>query len=291
MPARFERELMSSIAESLSNAETILKSSGIAEPRREAMSLLMLATRKDKTFVYSRPEYLLTPDEVTVLDSYLERRSQREPLQYISGVQEFYGLEFEVTPDVLIPRPETEMVVEHAIEIIRTSGIESFCDVGTGSGCIAVSILHEVRFVTGTGLDVSRNALKVAAGNAQKHDVSVRLKLLKSDLFSGLANEKFGLVVSNPPYVPVRDVRDLQAEVRDFEPHLALTDSSDGLSIIRRIVRDAPMHLSEQGHLLLEIGFDQSEKVAAMFDPGLWQEPELFPDLQGIPRLVSTQLI
>ena len=123
MPARIARELMSSIAESLSNAESILKASGIAEPRREAISLLMLATQKDKTFVYARPEYLLTSDEIMILDAYLERRSQREPLQYISGVQEFYGLEFDVTPDVLIPRPETEMVVERAIDALMQRGV------------------------------------------------------------------------------------------------------------------------------------------------------------------------
>lgn len=282
---------MSSIAESLSNAESILKESGIAEPRREAMSLLMLAIHKDKTFIYSRPDHLLTSEETTILDSYLERRAGREPLQYISGVQEFYGLEFEVTPDVLIPRPETEMIVERAIQIIRTSGIESFCDVGTGSGCIAISILHEVASVRAVGLDQSTRALEVARRNAGKHGVDARLQLLESNIFSSVTDQKFGLIVSNPPYVPVDDIAGLQAEVRDFEPHGALTDRSDGLSIIRRIVEESPGHLSGQGYLLLEIGFDQAERVVAMFDRGHWQEPELFQDLQGIPRLVSVRLI
>lgn len=282
---------MSSIAELLLNAESVLKANDVAEPRREAMSLLMLATQKDRIFLYARPEHRLTSAEIAILDSLLERRARREPLQYISGVQEFYGLEFNVTPDVLIPRPETEMVVERAIELLRMSGSGSFCDVGTGSGCIAVSILHELPRVSAVGLDVSCSALKVARGNAEKHGVGARLKLLESDLFSAVAGEKFGLIVSNPPYVPVEDVSGLQAEVRDFEPRLALTDSFDGLSIIRRIVLEAPRNLSGQGHLLLEIGFDQSEKVAGMFDPGQWRRPELFPDLQGIPRLVSARLI
>jgi release factor glutamine methyltransferase len=282
---------MSSIAESLSNAESVLKASGIGEARREATSLLMLATRKDKTFLYARPEYLLTPKEIAILDSFLKRRAKREPLQYISGVQEFYGLEFDVTPDVLIPRPETEMVVERAIHLLRTSGNEPFCDVGTGSGCIAVSILHELRHVSALGLDVSGRALEVARGNAGKHDVAARLKLLESNLYSALTNERFGLIVSNPPYVPADDMLGLQAEVRDFEPHSALTDGSDGLTIIRKIVLEAPSYLSNHGHLLMEIGFDQSEKVAAMFDNRQWRPPELFPDLQGIPRLVSAQLI
>jgi release factor glutamine methyltransferase len=282
---------MPSIAESLTNAESVLAESGVAEPRREAMSLLMLAIKKDKAFVYSRPEYVLAREEVERLSAYLERRSNREPLQYISGVQEFFGLEFEVTPAVLIPRPETEMVVERAIEILGVSGDSSVCDVGTGSGCIVISILHQLPSVRGVGLDISRDALQVARRNAEKHGTSERLELLESDLFAAVTDRKFDLIVSNPPYVPVRDMAGLQAEVRDFEPHGALTDGSDGLSIVRQIIRNASRYLHHDGFLLMEIGFDQSEKVAAMFDPALWYAPELFPDLQGIPRLVSARLI
>jgi release factor glutamine methyltransferase len=282
---------MPSIAESLINAESVLAESGVAEPRREAMSLLMLAIKKDKAFIYARPEHPLAPEEVELLRAYLERRASREPLQYISGVQEFYGLEFEVTPDVLIPRPETEMVVERAIDILRLSGGGSVCDVGTGSGCIVISILHELLQARGVGLDISRDALQVARRNAEKHGPSERLELLESDLFSVLTDQKFDLIVSNPPYVPVRDMAGLQAEVRDFEPHGALTDGSDGLSIVRRIIHDAPQFLVHNGHLILEIGFDQSEKVIAMFDPAVWFPPELYPDLQGIPRLVSARMI
>jgi release factor glutamine methyltransferase len=282
---------MFSIAESLTKAESVLAESGVAEPRREAMSLLMLAIKKDKAFAYARPEYHLAPQEVELLDAYLERRASREPLQYISGVQEFFGLEFEVTPDVLIPRPETEMVVERAIEILRESGGGFVCDVGTGSGCIAISILFQLPDVRAVGLDISRDALSVAARNAEKHETSERLHLRESDLFSALTNEKFDLIVSNPPYVPELDMAGLQVEVRDFEPHGALTDGSDGLSIVRRIIQDAPEFLFPNGKLVLEIGFDQSARVVAMFDPALWFPPELYPDLQGIPRLVSARLI
>lgn len=282
---------MLSIAESLAKAEATLAASGVAEPRREAMSLLILATKKDKTFLYARPEHVLTTEEVAILDVLLLRRASREPLQYISGVQEFFGLEFEVTPDVLIPRPETEMLVERALQILPTSNSEFFCDVGTGSGCIAVSILHQRPRAHGVGLDISRDALSVAARNAFRHRTSDRLELIDSDLFSALTDQEFDLIVSNPPYVPERDMAGLQAEVRDFEPRGALTDNSDGLSIIRRIVDESPRFLAAKGHLLMEIGFDQSEKVAAMFEPALWSHPELFPDLQGIPRLVSARLI
>jgi release factor glutamine methyltransferase len=282
---------MPSIAESLEKVESVLAESGVAEPRREAMSLLTLATKKGKTFLYAHPEHILTTEEVTILSDFLERRANREPLQYISGVQEFFGLEFEVTPDVLIPRPETEMVVERAIEILRASGGGLVCDIGTGSGCIAISILFELPDVRAVGLDISLDALTVAARNAEKHGIGERLHLRESDLFSALTDEKFDLIVSNPPYVPQRDMAGLQAEVRDFEPRSALTDNSDGLSIIRRIVNESPRFLAADGHLVMEIGFDQADKVGALFDPALWFGPKFFPDFQGIPRLVSAQLI
>ncbi|MEO8041343.1 MAG: peptide chain release factor N(5)-glutamine methyltransferase [Acidobacteriota bacterium] len=282
---------MPSIAESLTEAESLLAAAGVAEPRREAISLSILATKKDRTFLYAYPEHILSDEEVKILDVLLRRRAGREPLQYISGVQEFFGLEFDVTPDVLIPRPETEMIVDRALEILRASDGGNFCDVGTGSGCIVVSILHELSRARGVGLDISRDALNVAARNAEKHGTSERLQLLESDLFSGLDTQKFDLIVSNPPYVPAGDMAELQAEVRDFEPHSALTDNSDGLSIIRRIVDEAPLFLASNGHLVIEMGIGQSDKVVAMFDKALWSSAELSHDLQGIPRIVSSRLI
>jgi release factor glutamine methyltransferase len=228
--------------------------------------------------------------EESIVDEFVGRRASHEPFQYISGIQEFYGLEYEVTPDVLIPRPETEMVVERALELIGTHGFTSFCEVGIGSGCIAVSILYHAKASRAVGLDISRAALSVAQRNSEKHHVDERLMLLESDVFRALTDQKFALIVSNPPYVPVQDIEGLQAEVRDHEPPVALTDDADGLSIIRRIVGGAPGFLESDGFLLVEIGFDQSEKVAAMFDPLVWQAPELLPDLQGIPRLVCSGL-
>jgi release factor glutamine methyltransferase len=282
---------MNSITELIRRAESTLAASGIAEPRREAMSLLGLALKKDKTFIYSRPEHIPSTAEIAVFDSFLERRSLREPLQYIAGVQEFYGLEFDVTLDVLIPRPETELLVERGLAILRESGGEDICEVGTGSGCIVVSILHELPGVRATGLDRSPDALNIARRNSEKHGVSERLQLIESDVFDGLSHETFDVIVSNPPYVPAADIAGLQPEVRDFEPRLALTDDSDGLSIIERIVEHAPRHLKRQGYLILEIGFNQSGAVVGMFDTNLWTAPELAPDLQGIPRIVSARMI
>jgi len=280
---------MASIADLLSKAESILSSSGVIEPRREALSLLALAIRKDKTFLYAHPEHELDESDVARFESMLERRADREPLQYISGVQEFYGLDFEVTPDVLIPRPETEMVVEKAIEIIGDAP-GRFCEIGIGSGCIAVSILRNCPKARAVGLDISDAALRVASRNAERHDLASRLDLIVSDVFDDLADrDEFDLIVSNPPYVPARDIDGLQVEVRDFEPHVALTDGSDGLSIIRRIVTGSTTRLKQGGTLLIEIGFDQSAKVADLFESEEWEPPRFYPDLQGIPRLLAVR--
>ena len=281
---------MPSIGTTLTNAETVLREAGIIEARREAISLLAFAITKDKSFIYAHPEHDLSADDAVSFDWVVKRRAKREPLQYITGKQEFYGLEFEVTRDVLIPRPETEMVVEHAIPLLNSG--RSFCEIGVGSGCIAVSILVNSPKLVGTGLDVSSSAIELARRNAERHSVSGRLRLIESDVFERLpAGERFDLIVSNPPYVPIRDLDGLQPEVRDFEPVVALTDGLDGISIIRRIIDQAPNHLTSGGYLLMEIGFDQAAKVAQVFPGELWHEPRFFPDLQGIPRLVKAQLI
>lgn len=281
---------MASIAESLGRAEAILASSGIAEPRREAISLLIASIRRDKAFVYAHPEYDLTSDELVAFDSSLSRRANREPLQYIVGVQEFYGLEFEVTHDVLIPRPETELLVERALTILQVSPTISFCEVGIGSGCISISILYHAKQARGTGVDVSSEAIQVAERNAAMHAVTDRLTVIRSNVFDALGDVRFGLIVTNPPYIPLSQMSSLQPEVRDFEPRSALTDEGDGLSIIRRIVVGAADRLTPGCFLLMEIGFDQSEEVASLFESRMWRTPELIPDLQGIRRVVSAQL-
>src|SRR5688572_3821496 len=159
---------MTSVTDALKKGEAVLAENAVAEPRREASSLLALATQRTKAFFYAHPDYLLSESETRSFESFLARRATREPLQYIAGVQEFYGLEFEITPDVLIPRPETEMVVEQALALLEGHEINSLCEVGIGSGCIAVSILHHARDWRATGLDVSVEALAVARRNAVK---------------------------------------------------------------------------------------------------------------------------
>jgi release factor glutamine methyltransferase len=282
---------MPNIAETLLEASEILRENGVAEPRREAASLLAFALGVDKIFLISHDDYALSGAEKTKFAGFLKRRARGEPFQYIAGKQEFYRLDFLVTPNVLIPRPETELIVENAVEILSGTKNPRFCEIGTGSGCISVSILHELKTATAIGLDISPEALAVTRKNADAHVVSSRLQTKVSDVFSALENpETFDLIVSNPPYVPFEHIATLQKEVRDFEPHTALTDGADGLSIVQKIIRDSPLYLNPGGFLLMEIGFDQARKVSVMFDLEKWLMLEILPDLQGIPRMVKARL-
>ena len=281
---------MPNISETLKKATDILQSAKIAEPRRESVSLLAFALQKDKTFLIAHSDYQLTEIEENRFHEILARRAQHEPFQYITGIQEFYGLDFIVSPDVLIPRPETEMIVENALEILREKKTLKFCEIGIGSGCISVSILHEIRTISAIGLDISASALEIAKLNAQKHTVLERLKLIISDVFSQLTTEKFDLIVSNPPYIPKSDISNLQLEVSMFEPLNALTDDKDGLSIIEKIINESPKFLNSNGFLLMEIGYNQSSQVKEIFEQKIWQEIDILPDLQGIPRMVKAKI-
>ncbi len=277
------------IAAALSSAAETLREAAVAEPAREARVLLSFVLQCDAAYLIAHSEDELTADRKLLFQSCVRRRAAHEPFQYITGRQEFYGLDFAVTPDVLIPRPETEILVEKAIQILSAQQSPRFCEIGVGSGCISVSILHACPNASAIGVDISESALAVATRNAERHGVAERLTLLNGDLFAGVT-EKFDLIVSNPPYVPAGDINTLQPEVRDFEPHTALDGGADGLDIVKRIISDAPSFLKPGGSLLIEIGFDQSEKVPSYFDPLIWQAPEFLDDLQCIPRIVNARL-
>ncbi|HJU56949.1 MAG TPA: peptide chain release factor N(5)-glutamine methyltransferase, partial [Pyrinomonadaceae bacterium] len=262
---------------------------GVQEARREAASLVEHVTGRDRTFLITSAETTLALDEVSRLRGLVERRAAGEPLQYITGHQEFYKLDFEVTPDVLIPRPETELLVETALDLLdERDGPALICDVGTGSGCIAVSLLNEQPDARAVGVDISVPALRVAARNAARAGVNERFHLVASDRFAALdsSRARFTMIVSNPPYVAEDAIIGLQREVRDHEPRAALTPGGDGLRIIRALVADAPRFLDSGGHLLMEIGFDQHEAVKKLIDPRVWELLDIHEDLQGIPRTV-----
>jgi release factor glutamine methyltransferase len=279
------------IAGALTEASAVLRAAGIVEARPDARALLSFTLARDHAFLIAHSDDELEPDALALFRERVGRRAAGEPLQYITGRQEFYGLDFEVNPAVLIPRPETELLVETALELLRDAEAAPLvCDVGTGSGCIPVALLHERRDARACGLDISPGALDVAARNAARHGVAPRLTLLVSDCFDALDAEArtqtFNLITSNPPYIAESDLAGLQREVREHEPRVALTPGGDGLSIIRRLVAEAPRFLCAGGHLLMEIGYGQHEAVARLVDGNVWTLLDIRRDLQGIPRVV-----
>jgi release factor glutamine methyltransferase len=278
------------ISDAIEFGVAALATAGIAEPSREAKSLLRFAIARDRAFTIAHPEYELTDSEEKQFQISVERRASREPFQHIVGRQEFFGLDFLVTPDVLIPRPETELIVERAIELIADLPSPRFLEVGVGSGCISVAILKNSPKAAALAVDISEPAIDIARRNAEMHAVNDRLQVLSSDVFAGLPAETFDLIVSNPPYVPLAEYADLQPEVRDHDPRMAVTDGSTGLTIIERIIAGAPKYLSSGGHLLIEIGHGQSERVSSLIDPTIWLSAEFIPDLQTIPRTLHTRL-
>ena len=290
-----ERQSTRTIADVLREAATHLRLAGVADARREAGSLLAHAAGRDRTFLITHADEQLDAERLSTFREYVRQRAAGKPLQYITGRQEFYGLEFEVTPEVLIPRPETELLVEAALEILKETESPLVCDVGTGSGCIAVALLHARTDARAYALDISRSALRVAAANAARHGVAGRMTTLASDCFDALdsderARVRFDLIASNPPYVAESDLEGLQREVREHEPRVALTPGGDGLNVIQRLIKESPRHLKPRGHLLLEIGFNQHEAVRALIDTRVWTLLDIHRDLQGIPRTVALRL-
>jgi release factor glutamine methyltransferase len=281
-----------SISQAIREAAQALRQAGVPEANREAGSLLQHIIDRDRTFIITHAEESITPAEQESFRTSVARRAEGEPLQYITGYQGFFGLDFEVTKDVLIPRPETELLVEMGLPLIATDvGAPYICDVGTGSGCIAVALLHERQRATAVAIDLSVEAIQVARRNAVRHSVAARTSFLVADCLSALDPGKpiFDLMVSNPPYVAASALESLQREVRDHEPRLALTPGVDGLKIIRRLLLDSVPFVKPGGHLLMEIGFDQGEPVERLIDRASWKFLEIRKDLQGIPRILALQ--
>lgn len=265
------------------------------EARREAGSLLAYVLGQDRSFILTHAEDEIGEEQAQLFTQYLERRAQGEPLQYITGNQEFFGLDFEVTKDVLIPRPETELLIETALKLLAGSEAVPFiCDLGTGSGCIVITLLHELSRAHALAIDISPAALTVAQRNAARHSVSDRIDFVLSDCFAALSlldqrQSSFDLIVSNPPYVTESAMSGLQREVRDFEPRIALAAGEDGLAIIRRLLVEAGSFLNTGGFFLFEIGFDQSATVEELIDPKIWRLIDIALDMQRIPRTVALQ--
>jgi len=282
-----------SIAETILQGAQRLRKARVPEAQREAGSLLAYVLGRDRSFILTHAEDALGEEQAERFRECLERRAQGEPLQYITSHQEFFGLDFEVTKDVLIPRPETELLAETALKLLTPSADAFICDVGTGSGCIVITLMQQLKQARAVAIDISPDALALARRNAARHSVADRIDFALSDCFAALtlrgSRASFDLIVSNPPYVEEGAMAGLQREVRDFEPRNALAAGADGLDIIRRLLLEAPSFLKTGGYFLVEIGFNQAAAVKQLLDPKIWRLIDIYKDLQGIPRTVALQ--
>jgi release factor glutamine methyltransferase len=280
------------IAEVIHIAATKLETAGVADARLDAEVLLSHIMLRDRAWLFTHGYDAIDADTHRVFENAVERRAKREPLQYILVKQEFWGLDFTVTPDVLIPRPETELVVESALTILKSINREVvIVDLCTGSGCIAISLAKELRTARIVAIDKSDRALHVAKKNAHNHGVSDCISFLEGDLFQPLErldiHGRVDIIVSNPPYVQSGDQGALQPEVRDFEPAMALFAGPLGTELHRKIISGAPAYLKQRGALIMEMGLGQSEQLVKMSqETGAYDVPRIFKDLAGIERVI-----
>ncbi|MBE7415767.1 MAG: peptide chain release factor N(5)-glutamine methyltransferase [Deltaproteobacteria bacterium] len=280
------------IGEALTRVREALSRAGIPEPDIEAELMLMRLLGVKRHSLFLDAGMGLSSKKTAELQDVLLRRLKREPSQYIFGEADFRGLTLKVTKDVLIPRPETELLAGEAVKLGKEMDPAlAVIDPCTGSGCIAISIASEVPGPAVYATDISEKALTVARENAARAGVAERVRFLQGDLFTPLPDElkgRAGIIVSNPPYVPERDMEGLAPEVRDFEPRGALAGGEDGLSFIRRIVGEAPLFLAPGGWLLIEMGYGQSGEVRRMAeDDGRYDNIEIIKDYGKIDRILK----
>jgi release factor glutamine methyltransferase len=278
------------IAQAITEGARRLRASCIDEERRTAGILLCHVLQIDRTHLLTNAEKQIDEPSYRRYVELVERRATGEPLQYITGHQEFYGLDFIVSPEVLIPRPETEFLVERVVEIAKEFSAEPLliAEVGTGSGCVAVAVAVHVPQARVIAIDISDAAIEVARRNAERHGVIDRIEFLEGDLFAPLAELRLegavDVLASNPPYVNEETFELLQREVRDWEPREALFGGVDGLDFYRRLIAESPHYLKPGGYVVLEIGFSQVDSISEMVKGNALELVDITPDLQGILR-------
>ena len=273
------------LREALTLGKDLLKQANIEEYETDAWLLLEGAAKCTRNDLYLRGNEPLSEAQETLYQAYLEKRSSRIPVQHILGVQCFCGLEFIVTPDVLCPRFDTEVLIEEAVKRIKPGS--SILDMCTGSGCIILTLLHFVKNCQGTAADLSEKALAVAKKNAVK--LEKECTFIHSDLFENIEG-KFDVIVSNPPYIATKEIEALEPEVRIHEPMMALDGMEDGLFFYRKIVSASNKYLNPEGWLLFEIGYDQGEAVSEMMKSAGYVQVEVIKDLAGLDRVVVGKL-
>lgn len=288
-----------------------LRDAHVASYTLAAELLLLHVLHRDRAWLYAHPEESMNPADVDAFQSLLARRANGEPTQHLTGKQEFWSLEFEVTPDVLIPRPETEHLIEVALDRLALRELRAgrpqktdgngfvVADIGTGSGCIAVALAKELPQATIYATDISAAGLAVARRNAARHSVADRIHFLESDLSQPLPQsdlphnnrgaKNFDLLVSNPPYIPRRDASTLAPEVRDHEPDIALYGGEEGYELYASLVALAALHLKPGGIFIAELGHDNLPAVQPLLDSNHWTSVGVTNDLAGIPRVIAAE--
>jgi release factor glutamine methyltransferase len=279
-----------SVSEALQHVAHSFRASGVEEADADARILIGYALRLDRARLITQSDRILEAREISVISALAARRLQHEPVSRILGQREFWNLLISVTPDVLVPRPETETVVEAALDFVMRSGLRleklRVLDIGTGSGALLLALLNELTNAIGTGTDVSSAALNVARANATHYRLDSRCTFVACDIAAGVEGP-FDLVVSNPPYITHDEIATLAPEVRDFDPRVALDGGRDGLDAYRSIAGDAKRLLAPGGRLFVELGAGQDEPVRALFTKAGLNSGVPRTDLAGIPRVLA----
>ena len=266
---------------------------GIETPRLDAEVLLAAVLGRDRMYLYVHFDEPLEPAELARYRAHVKERGAHTPLAYVLGRREFMGLEFCVTRDTLIPRPDTELLVQCTVDFLRARRAESgaalrLADIGTGTGAVALSVLHHTAETCADAVDISPGAAAVARENAKRLNLTARIAVHEGDLLAPLMGETYDAILSNPPYIPSADIAELMPEVRAYEPHLALDGGRDGLDFYRRIMQDGPVLLRAGGMLAVEVGIGEAAAVAALAaaHPRIVRT-EIHRDLGGIERVVA----
>lgn len=273
-------------------AYELLLANDVPSPRLNAELLLMFVLGRERAYLYAHPERELSAEEQYRYDQVIAERAQGCPTQYITGHQEFWGLDLLVSPAVLIPRPETEHVVETVLDLVKgfpahSAGKLRMVDIGTGSGCIALALASELTRAEVHASDVSPEALEIARVNAARLGMDSRIRFRNSDLLAAYPQDTFDLVISNPPYVGELEADKVQKQVRDYEPRIAVFSGQQGLDVYRRLIPEAKAALKPGGWLVVEIGFSAEASVRELLAG--WEDARVTPDLQGIPRVIAAR--
>ena len=272
-------------------AEKHFLSKGLENGRDTVEILLQNLLDCKRVDLYFGSEKQLTQDTIKTFHSWIQRLIKNEPLQYITGTIEFYGLELMITPAVFIPRPETERVVEIALQILKTVISPKILDVGTGSGCIAIALANELPEASVTGIDIDPNMLKIAQKNADLHKIN-NIIFKQMDIQKEIPKESYNLIVSNPPYIPLNEMSDLEKKIKDFEPHIALTDGADGLTFYHRLASVASKILHSNGYLIMEVGQgEHPQKALKLFKNNAFASNKLIQDYNGDDRVLWVQSV